>query len=448
VRRQSEAATALLGMAEGGASFLARPASKAPSTLRSAGALQKERRRPRPRVWRRSNFAMTRTEKDLHYMRRALTLAKRGYGTTSPNPMVGAVLVKNGKIIGQGWHHQAGEPHAEIEALRNAEKRGETVRGSTLYVTLEPCCTHGRTPPCTDAIIRAGIKRVMVGAVDQNPRHHGKAFSILKRAGIVATHGPLERECEVLNEAFSHWIVHRTPLVTVKVAMTLDGKIATASGESKWITGERARTYAMKLRLRADAILVGINTVLADNPSLTFRKLASDSKIRTDKKLRRIILDSHARTPLNAKVATDKNSLLTTIVVSATAPKTRIKKLARHVQVIVAPLARPSSKGASAKIDLPWLLKRLGAENVTGLLVEGGGEINASFLMPGLVQRIAFFYAPKVLGGRDSLKAVAGDGASRLEETLNLENLEWRRLGPDWLLTARVVRSLMRSKNS
>ena len=383
---------------------------------------------------------MNSAQTDLLYMRRALSLAKRGYGATSPNPMVGAVLVKNGKIIGQGWHHRAGEPHAEIEALRNADKKGETVRGATLYVTLEPCCTHGRTPPCTEAIIKAGIKRVVVGTVDPNPRHCGKAFSILKRAGIATIRSLLEHECEVLNDAFNHWIAHRTPLVTVKAAMTLDGKIATASGESKWITGEKARTFAMKLRHGADAILVGINTVLADNPSLTFRNGMSASKMQSDNKLRRIILDSHGRTPLNAKVVTDQNAPLTTIVVNATAPKTRIKRLAKHVHVVVAPSASPSSKGTPAKVDLRWLLKRLGTENVTSLLVEGGGEVNASFLMAGLAQRIAFFYAPKVLGGRDSLKAVAGNGATCLQETLNLENLEWRRLGPDWLLTAQVVR--------
>ena len=236
---------------------------------------------------------------DLKFMRLALRLARRGYGTTSPNPMVGAVLVKGGKIIGRGWHRRAGGPHAEIEALRDAQKRGRNPRGSTLFVTLEPCCTHGRTPPCTDAIIAAGIKRVVIGTVDPNPKHAGRAFKILRRAGIEvisldkgrARHSvravrslarqwraedcapcqKLADECARLNEAFNHWIVHRTPFVTVKAAMTLDGKIATAGGESKWITGEAARACGMKLRQGADAVLVGINTILADDPSLTVR---------------------------------------------------------------------------------------------------------------------------------------------------------------------------------
>ena len=203
---------------------------------------------------------------DAVFMRLALRLAQRGYGATSPNPMVGAVLVKGGKIIGRGWHRRAGQPHAEIEALRDAQKRGHNPRGATLYVTLEPCCTHGRTPPCTDAIITAGIKRCL-GATDPNPKHAGKGFKILRRAGIKLFTEFWAMNARRLNEAFNHWIVHRTPFVTVKAAMTLDGKIATASGESKWITGEKARAHGMKLRQGSDAILVGINTILADDPS-------------------------------------------------------------------------------------------------------------------------------------------------------------------------------------
>ena len=202
-------------------------------------------------------------------MRLALRLARRGFGATSPNPLVGAVLVKNKKIIGRGWHQRAGWPHAEIEALRDAQNSGRNPRGATLYVTLEPCCTHGRTPPCTDAIIFAGIKCVVIGATDPNPKHAGKGFKILRRAGIEVVHGILADDCAKLNEAFNHWIVRRTPFVTVKAAMTLDGKIATAGGQSKWITGEKARAHGMKLRQGSDAILVGINTIIADDPSLT-----------------------------------------------------------------------------------------------------------------------------------------------------------------------------------
>jgi diaminohydroxyphosphoribosylaminopyrimidine deaminase/5-amino-6-(5-phosphoribosylamino)uracil reductase len=390
---------------------------------------------------------------DAHFMRLALRLARRGYGATSPNPMVGAVLVKGEKIIGRGWHQRAGLPHAEIEALRDAQKRGHASQGATLYVTLEPCCTHGRTPPCTQAIITAGIKCVVIGTNDPNPKHAGKGFKILRRAGIKVvsfsenrvpwdseqrsrTDAPYQKiaeECAKLNEAFNHWIVHRTPFITVKAAMTLDGKIATASGESKWITGEKARIYGMKLRAGADAILVGVNTILADDPSLTFRPAGSP------KLLRRIVLDSLARTPLTAKVISDKSAELTTLVVSKSAPQKRIAALQKRVNVLVAPTANSKRKTQNSKLDLDWLLKKLGSENVMGLLVEGGGEVNASFLFGGFTQRVAFFYAPKILGGCDARKAVAGKGVTRLADALNLREVEWKTLGGDLLLTARVA---------
>ena len=368
-------------------------------------------------------------------MRAALRLARRGYGTTSPNPMVGAVLVRAGKVIGRGWHHRAGEPHAEVEALTDARNRGANVKGATIYVTLEPCSTHGRTPPCTDAIIAAGIKRVVVGATDPNPSHSGNAFGILKRAGVAVTTGILEHECSELNEAFNHWIVHRTPFVTVKAAMTLDGKIATATGESKWITGPEARAYAMKLRQGNDAILVGINTILSDDPSLTVRNTATDPG--QSKPIRRIVLDSRARTPLSAKVVTDDYATLTTIVVGRKAPKKRIAALARRVEVLTAPsLPQPSG---SELLSLDWLLKELGSRNIISLLVEGGGEVNSSFLLRGLTHRVVFFFAPKILGGRTSRPAVAGNGISSFEQALRLHEPKWRRLGGDLLLTGRTV---------
>ena len=409
-------------------------------------------------------------------MRLALRLARRGYGMTSPNPMVGAVLVKSGKIIGRGWHRRVGLPHAEIEALRNAQKCGHNPRGATLYVTLEPCCTHGRTPPCTDAIIAAGIKRVIIGVTDPNPRHGGRAFNILRRAGIIVTalgegrarhsvravsslanarrpenyapYRAIADECARLNEAFNHWIVRRTPFVTVKAAMTLDGKIATAGGESKWITSEKARAHGMKLRQGADAILVGINTILADDPALTVRIGAPNSRsARANSeigapRLRRIILDSMARTPPTVKVVNDAFAALTTIVVSKHAPQKRVMALAKHVNVIVAPTANSKLKIKNSKLDVRRLLKKLGSENVTSLLVEGGGEVNASFLLGGFAQRVAFFYAPKILGGRDSHKGVAGGGAKSLSEVLRLRDVEWKRLGPDLLVTARLESKL------
>ncbi|HXA44735.1 MAG TPA: bifunctional diaminohydroxyphosphoribosylaminopyrimidine deaminase/5-amino-6-(5-phosphoribosylamino)uracil reductase RibD [Candidatus Angelobacter sp.] len=395
---------------------------------------------------------------DLKYLRLALSLARRGYGQTSPNPMVGAVLVKGGRIIGRGWHRRAGLPHAEIEALQDARQRGNKVRGATLYVTLEPCCTHGRTPPCTEAIVAAGIKRVVAGTADPNPKHAGRGFEILQRAGInvecwhCASSDPLPvgrrpvasvssptqkvaKECEHLNEIFNHWIVRRTPFVTVKAAMTLDGKIATASGESKWITGEKARAHSMRLRQGHDAILVGVNTVLADDPSLTVRRQAPGAgRQKISVRRRRIILDSLARTPLTAKVVSDDHAADTTIVVGKTAPKNRVAALAGKVNVMVAPQS-------ASPLNLRWLLKKLGSQNVTSLLVEGGGEVNASFLLGRLAQRVAFFYAPKILGGRDSRKAVAGEGVGRLSEVLRLREVEWQTVGADLFLTARVADS-------
>jgi diaminohydroxyphosphoribosylaminopyrimidine deaminase/5-amino-6-(5-phosphoribosylamino)uracil reductase len=314
----------------------------------------------------------------------------------------------------------------------------------------------------------AGIKRAIVGATDPNPKHSGRAFKILRQAGIEVTtlhdlsrwgersrepqggssvtsphqsQNALADECERLNEVFNHWIVHRTPFVTVKAAMTLDGKTATASGESKWITGEKARAHGMKLRQGSDAILVGINTILADDPSLTVRTKMEDGRWKMGKPIRRIILDSLARTPLAAKVVNDEQAMLTTIVVGKYAPKSRVTALAKCVNVLVAPTARHSSLDTrhSTFVDLRWLLKKLGAENVTSLLVEGGGEVNASFLLGGSAQRVAFFYAPKILGGRDSRKAVAGEGAKSLANMIQFRDVEWKRLGSDLLLTARVA---------
>jgi diaminohydroxyphosphoribosylaminopyrimidine deaminase / 5-amino-6-(5-phosphoribosylamino)uracil reductase len=378
----------------------------------------------------------TAKEQQLHQrrMRLALGLARKGYGMASPNPMVGALVVLGGKIIGRGWHHRAGEPHGEIEALADARRRGLSTRGATLYVTLEPCSTHGRTPPCTEAIAAAGIKRIIVGTTDPNPLHSGRGFEILRERGIQLTIGVLAEECAELNEAFNHWIVHETPFVTVKAAMTVDGKIATASGDSKWITGEKARAHGMKLREGVDAVVVGIKTVLADNPSLTVR-LPGRIHVKRTPRLRRIILDSLARTPLNAKVIRDEQAFLTTLFVSEAASKSRVAALAQAVKVVRTPLRR----GSTSELDISWILKRLGSEQVTSVLVEGGGEVNGSFLLEGLANRVAFFYAPKLLGGRTARHGVAGAGVGSVDASIRLANIKWRRLGADLLLSARVA---------
>ncbi|MBN8246720.1 MAG: bifunctional diaminohydroxyphosphoribosylaminopyrimidine deaminase/5-amino-6-(5-phosphoribosylamino)uracil reductase RibD, partial [Verrucomicrobia bacterium] len=291
-------------------------------------------------------------------MRRALALARRALGETAPNPMVGALLVRRGRVLGEGWHHRAGEPHAEIEALRDATRRGRQVRGATLFVTLEPCSTHGRTPPCTDAILQAGIQRVVVGATDPNPRHAGRGLDLLRAAGIAVETGVLDTECTTLNEGFNHWIRHQTPWVTLKAAMSLDGRIATRTGESQWITGERARSEGHRLRRCNDAILVGVGTLLADDPSLTARQGA-----RTWPRLR-IVLDTRARTPPTAQVLTDAFRAHTRIVVGRNAPAARVAALRKRVEVWEAPVRR-------GRTELSWVLAEAGKRGVTSLLVEG-----------------------------------------------------------------------------
>lgn len=364
------------------------------------------------------------------FMWRAIRLARRAEGFTSPNPIVGAVLTRGGKVIGEGWHRKAGMPHAEIEALCDAQARGSSPKGATLYVTLEPCSTHGRTPPCTDSIIKSGIAKLVVGAVDPNPLHAGRAASILKSAGVETVFGCLAEHCAAMNEPFNHWITTQTPFVTVKAAMSMDGKIATVAGESKWITGERARAFAMRLRTRSEAILVGVNTIIADDPELTVRevKLAGVQ----DKRLHRIILDSRARTPLGVRVI-DSQPDFTTIVVTKFAPRARMRRLESKVRVVTAPA------GPEGRVDLRWLVQYLGDRKISSLLVEGGGEVNGAFLNAGLAQRVAFFYAPMVLGGRKALRGVGGIGAASLAEAPKLTQARWRRLGADWLLTAKVL---------
>lgn len=366
-------------------------------------------------------------------MREALRLAKRAKGETSPNPLVGAVLVRRGRIIGRGWHRRAGLAHAEVNAIEDAVKNGHSTRGATLYVTLEPCSTTGRTPPCTQAIVDAGIDRVVVAATDPNPSHAGRAFQKLRRNGLTVEHGLLADRATEMNAVFNHWITTGLPWVTVKAAMTLDGKIATASGESKWITGPLARREGMKLRHVADAIVVGVNTILADDPSLTVRDVRRPKAEWRGPELRRIVLDPRARIPLDARALNDELASATTVVVSADAPAKRLAKLKTRCEVMTCRLAK---RGFS----LRPLLRRLAKQGVTSLLVEGGGETNAAFVEAGLVDQVAFFYAPKILGGRDARTGVAGEGLT-LAAGLALEKIRWRNLGPDLMLTARVARA-------
>lgn len=362
-------------------------------------------------------------------MRMAIRLAKKAEGMTSPNPIVGALLVKGGEIIGKGYHRRAGLPHAEIEAINDAREKGFSPANSTLFVTLEPCSTYGRTPPCVDAIIKEKIKAVVVGATDPNPKHSGKAYEILKSAGIRVKYGVLESECAGLNEGFNHWIVNKTPFVIVKSAMTLDGKIATAGGDSRWITSPLARKFGMRLRKIADAILAGVNTIIADNPALTYR---DNNRKSAEKPLRRIVLDSKCRIPLDSNVISDEFSNLTTVVVTEKAPKEKLARLKEKCNVIVAP------EDSRARVDIQWLLKKLGEENVLTLLVEGGGEVNASFFSARAARRVVFFYAPKIVCGLSAPRAVAGDGFKSFDEIIRLDSIKWKKIGDELMLSALV----------
>lgn len=353
-------------------------------------------------------------------MERALALARRAMGQTSPNPMVGAVVVKNRRIIGEGYHHRAGAPHAEIHALSAA---GDRAKGSDLYVTLEPCSTHGRTPPCTDAIIAAGIRRVVVAAVDPNPKHSGQGLELLKQAGLRVEVGLLGEAAHRLNEPFNKWIRTGMPFVTVKAAMTLDGKIATRTGESKWITGEKSRAFVQELRRASDAVMVGSGTVLADNPQLTVREGA------VERQPWRVVVDGRGRSPLDAHVFSDEDRLRTMVLTSERAPAPWRRQLAEQGVTVIECGVRDAER-----IDLSDALKRLAGRDVINVLVEGGGGLLGALFDARLADKAVFFYAPKIIGGANTPTGVEGEGIAQLKDAISLRQVEWRHLGEDFVV--------------
>ena len=362
---------------------------------------------------------------DEQMMARAISLARNGLGRTSPNPLVGAVIVRDGRIVAEGWHRKAGTPHAEIHALNMA---GELARGATVYVSLEPCAHYGRTGPCARALVEAGVSRVVVAMTDPNPKVAGKGIAILQEAGIEVTTGVLEQEARQLNEVFLKWMTTGLPFVALKTAMTLDGKIATAAGQSQWITNEASRYETHRLRDIYDGILVGINTALADNPSLTTRLKEYQGRNPV-----RIVVDSRARLPLTAKLVTD-GAARTIVAVTEQAPAERVEALrSAGVEIIVA--------GSSNHVDMQSLMEQLGAMKISSVLVEGGGSVNFSLLQAGLVDRVYAFIAPKLVGGRDALTPVEGDGFRELDHAVELEDIQLRQLGSDVLLTGIVKRN-------
>lgn len=366
------------------------------------------------------------------FMRSALTLARKGLGKTSPNPAVGAVLVKDGKIIAGGYHRKAGLPHAEIEAMRKAGWIGEGrtgrggragLNGATLYVTLEPCRHFGRTPPCTDAIISSGIKRVVIGAVDPNPDVRGTAIKRLRSAGLDVVTGVLQDECSALNAPYNKYITSRMPYVTVKLASSLDGRIAAKTGESRWITGEGARREVQRIRTKADAIMAGVNTVLKDDPSLTVRTPGRRENPA------RAVVDTHFRTPLKAKVFRNAGKDRVIVFTSRDTGAEKIKK-AEALGVTVVKVRK--AEGGEGGVSLKEALRALGGLGIINVLVEGGGRLAASLIKEGLADRLLLFMAPVIIGA-DGVPSIGELGIKRLKTAPRLENVILRKIGDDYL---------------
>lgn len=366
---------------------------------------------------------------DQEYMKLALDLAKRGCGFVNPNPMVGAVIVKNGRIIGQGYHERYGMLHAERNALAACE---ENPKGATLYVTLEPCCHHGKTPPCTDAILENGISRVVIASPDPNPLVAGKGVQILREHGVEVEEGILREDCDKLNEVFFHFIQNKTPFVVMKYAMTMDGKIATASGLSQWITGEKARENVHEDRHRYRAIMVGVGTVLADDPLLTCRIPNGRNPIR-------IICDTHLRTPPQAKVVKTIAEAPTILATCCESPKVQRVFLESGCEVITV------SKTCDGHLDLQELMLELGRRKIDSILLEGGGTLNWSALKSGIVHRVQAYLAPKLFGGATAKSPVSGEGVHSPNEAYRLTRPTIRQLGDDILLESEVLPCLQES---
>ena len=357
---------------------------------------------------------------DMGYMKRVLTLAENGIGKTNPNPLVGAVIVKEGRIIGEGWHEQYGQAHAEVNAVNNAT---EDVASATVYVNLEPCCHFGKTPPCTELLIANKVKRVVIGTVDPNPLVGGKGVERLRSAGIEVTTGILEKECRRLNEVFFNYIQKRIPFVVLKAGVSLDGKIATSTGESKWITGEAARREVQHLRNQYSGIMVGVETVIKDNPELTCRLDGGRNPIR-------IILDSSLRIPISSNVLTEQQENPTIIACTERASPNKIGELKRlGAKVIIC-------RSSNNQIDLMDLMKRLNKWNIDSILLEGGATVNNSAFSQGIVNKLMLYMAPKIIGGEKSKTFVGGLGISSLDQAhpMRIESME--RVGDDIKITA------------
>ncbi len=367
------------------------------------------------------------------YMTAAIRLARKGRGMVSPNPQVGAVIVQGNKIVGSGYHHFYGGPHAEVYALKNARARA---RGADLYINLEPCCHHGKTPPCTDALIKSGIQRVFIGITDPNPLVSGKGISKLRKAGIEVETGILQKECRLLNEAFIKYITQNIPFAVLKLAATLDGKIATATGDSRWISGETSRWLVHRLRSEADAVLVGSGTVLADDPLLTSRQHAGLNK----KNPIRVIVDTRLRIPITSKLLKTAGDVKTLIATTRQAPKSKIAKIKQCGAEVFVVSSRNN------RVDLKRLMKHLAAQGIAYVLIEGGSELSAAALHDGIVDKVLFFYAPKIIGGAHARSMVGGKGVPRISDAISLTDVHYRKLGKDILVEGYIDNRIDNSK--
>lgn len=358
---------------------------------------------------------------DEYFMQSALRLALRAKGMTSPNPLVGALLVKGGRVIARGFHKKAGLAHAEIAALDEA---GSKAKGAKLYVTLEPCAHFGKTPPCVNRIIKSGVKEVIVGMVDPNPLNKGKGLEILKKSGLKVKAGFLEEKLRRLNEPFIKYITKRLPFVTVKVAQSLDGRIATRRHDSKWITNDKSRGFAHKLRRDYDAVMVGVNTVLVDNPRLD----AWFSKRQPVK----IIVDSQLSTPQHANIFSGKSQVIIITLAPKAGQETENRKILQGRAKIL------DVKERSGQVNLRDAMKKLAALGITNILVEGGGTLVGSLFDEGLADKVLFFIAPKIIGGKEAIGSVMGRGVARIDSAIKIKSVKFRRFAEDFLIEGYV----------
>lgn len=372
------------------------------------------------------------------YMRRAIELAKKGSGHVNPNPLVGAVIVRDGEIIGEGYHECYGQLHAERNAIANAKKRGNSLEGSTIYVTLEPCCHYGKTPPCTEAIIEEKIARVVVGSDDPNPLVSGKGFQMLREKGIEVIPHFLKEECDAMNHVFFHYIRTGTPYVAMKYAMTMDGKIACYTGDSKWVTGEESRAHVQTLRNHYKGIMAGIGTVLADDPMLNCRIEGGRDPIR-------IITDSHLRIPMDSQLVRTAGQQPLIVACLPDADEEKAAQLQeKGVEVLRIPGVTTADITEEQKevISLPVLMKELGARKIDGILLEGGGQLNESALQAGIVDRIYCYIAPKIFGGAQAKTPVEGQGLTRAADAWQFNRIGMQEFGQDILLEYEKLQEL------